>query len=116
MIDLTTPCQVWRDERGNAGALLASVAGVLLLGVEEGVILGVVLSLATLIWRPSRPWAVYRRHRPEPGIACPGAAGFSLPWPVAWEAAHAASIGAFTLSRDLPCDHPCSGEPDRRYC
>ena len=55
MIDLTTPCQVWRDERGNAGALLASVAGVLLLGVEEGVILGVVLSLATLIWRTSRP-------------------------------------------------------------
>ncbi len=37
MIDLTTPCQVWRDERGNAGALLASIIGVLLLAVEEGV-------------------------------------------------------------------------------
>ena len=54
MIDLPTLCEVWRDERGNAGALLASIAGVLLLGVEEGVILGVVLSLATLIWRPGR--------------------------------------------------------------
>ena len=55
MIDLTTLRDAWRYDRGDAGALLATVAGVLLLGVEEGVILGVVLSLATLIWRTSRP-------------------------------------------------------------
>ncbi|HMW54767.1 MAG TPA: SulP family inorganic anion transporter [Accumulibacter sp.] len=55
MIDLTTLRDSWRYDRGDAGALLATVAGVLLLGVEEGVILGVVLSLATLIWRTSRP-------------------------------------------------------------
>lgn len=46
MIDLT-PCEVGRHERGDAG--------VMLLGIDEGVILGVVLSLVTLIWRPSRP-------------------------------------------------------------
>ncbi|MBL8424064.1 MAG: STAS domain-containing protein [Candidatus Accumulibacter phosphatis] len=55
MIDLTTLRDAWRYDRGDAGALLATVAGVLLLGVEEGVVLGVVLSLATLIWRTSRP-------------------------------------------------------------
>jgi len=55
MVDLTTLRDAWRYDRGDAGALLATVAGVLLLGVEEGVILGVVLSLATLIWRTSRP-------------------------------------------------------------
>ena len=53
MFDLT-PCEVGRHERGDAGALFASVAGVML-GIDEGVILGAVLSLLTLIWRPSRP-------------------------------------------------------------
>ena len=56
MIDLPILCDAWRDERGDAGALLASVVGVLLLGVEEGEIVGVVLSLATRIWRPGRPY------------------------------------------------------------
>ena len=51
MIDLTTLQDAWRYDRSDAGALLATLAGVLLLGVEEGVILGVVLSLATLLWR-----------------------------------------------------------------
>jgi SulP family sulfate permease len=55
MIDLTTLQDAWRYDRSDAGALLATLAGVLLLGVEEGVILGVVLSLATLLWRSSRP-------------------------------------------------------------
>ena len=55
MIDLTTLQDAWRHDRSDAGALLATIAGVLLLGVEEGVILGVMLSLATLLWRSSRP-------------------------------------------------------------
>ncbi|SBT06101.1 Sulfate transporter [Candidatus Accumulibacter aalborgensis] len=55
MIDFTTLRDAWRYDRSDAGALLATIAGVLLLGVEEGVVLGVVLSLATLIWRTSRP-------------------------------------------------------------
>jgi SulP family sulfate permease len=33
----------------------ARLAGVLLFGVEHGILLGVVLSLATLVWRSSRP-------------------------------------------------------------
>jgi SulP family sulfate permease len=55
MIDLATLRVAWRHDRSDAAALLATAAGVLLLGVEEGVILGVVLSLATVIWRASRP-------------------------------------------------------------
>ena len=55
MIDSTTLKDAWRYDRSDAGALLATTAGVLLLGIEQGVILGVVLSLATVIWRASRP-------------------------------------------------------------
>ncbi|WP_291993165.1 SulP family inorganic anion transporter [Candidatus Accumulibacter sp. ACC003] len=55
MIDFSTLKDSWRYDRGDAAALLATTAGVLLVGVEQGVILGVVLSLATVIWRASRP-------------------------------------------------------------
>jgi SulP family sulfate permease len=55
MIDVATLRDAWRHDRSDAAALLATTAGVLVLGVEQGVILGVVLSLATVIWRASRP-------------------------------------------------------------
>lgn len=55
MLDLTTPREAWRYDRADAVAWLATFSGVLLLGVEEGVMLGVVLSLGTVIWRASRP-------------------------------------------------------------
>lgn len=55
MIDLATLRDAWKHDRSDAAALLTTTAGVLLLGVEEGVVLGVVLSLATVIWRASRP-------------------------------------------------------------
>ena len=55
MIDLAAIKQAWRYDRSDAAALLATLGGVLLLGVEEGVVLGVVLSLATLLGRSSRP-------------------------------------------------------------
>jgi SulP family sulfate permease len=55
MIDIATLRDAWRHDRSDAAALLATTAGVVVLGVEQGVILGVVLSLATVIWRASRP-------------------------------------------------------------
>jgi SulP family sulfate permease len=55
MIDFATLRDAWRHDRSDAAALLATTAGVLVFGVEQGVILGVVLSLATVIWRASRP-------------------------------------------------------------
>lgn len=45
----------WRYDRSDALAWGATCAGVLVLGVEAGVIVGVALSMGTLIWRASRP-------------------------------------------------------------
>jgi SulP family sulfate permease len=55
MLDLATLRIAWRFDRGDALALVATAAGVLALGVEAGVVIGVVLSMGTLIWRASRP-------------------------------------------------------------
>lgn len=55
MIDVTTLSESWRHDRSDAATLIATTAGVLLLGVEEGVLIGVVLSFASLIWRSSHP-------------------------------------------------------------
>ncbi|MES2741547.1 MAG: SulP family inorganic anion transporter [Pseudomonadota bacterium] len=55
MLDAATLRQAWRYDRGDALALLASAAGVLALGVQAGVVIGVLLSIGTLLWRASRP-------------------------------------------------------------
>lgn len=55
MVDVGTLLDSWRHDRSDALAWLATLAGVLLIGVEEGVVLGVLLSLASLVWRSSRP-------------------------------------------------------------
>ena len=55
MLELATLRTAWRYDRGDAVALLATAGGVLVLGVEAGVIIGVMLSMGTLIWRASRP-------------------------------------------------------------
>ncbi|MBF7729981.1 SulP family inorganic anion transporter [Pseudomonas sp. N040] len=55
MLDFDTPRLALRHDRGDALAWLATLAGVLLLGVEEGVVLGLILSLGTVIARASRP-------------------------------------------------------------
>lgn len=55
MLELDTLRTAWRYDRGDALALLATAGGVIALGVDVGVILGVLLSLGTLIWRASRP-------------------------------------------------------------
>lgn len=55
MLDLSTLTTSWRYDRADAAALLATGAGVLALGVEAGVVVGVALSMGALIWRASRP-------------------------------------------------------------
>jgi SulP family sulfate permease len=55
MLELDTLRAAWRFDRGDALALVATAAGVLALGVEAGVMIGVALSMGTLIWRASRP-------------------------------------------------------------
>ncbi|WP_026355059.1 SulP family inorganic anion transporter [Massilia niastensis] len=55
MLDLSTLRTAWRYDRADAAALVATAAGVLALGVEAGVVIGVALSIGALIWRASRP-------------------------------------------------------------
>jgi SulP family sulfate permease len=55
LLDWSTLRTAWHYDRADALALLATAGGVLLLGVEAGVVLGLLLSLGTMIWRESRP-------------------------------------------------------------
>ncbi len=55
MLDLSLLRTAWHYDRADAAALVATAAGVLGLGVEAGVVVGVALSMGSLIWRASRP-------------------------------------------------------------
>ncbi len=55
LIDVDTLKEAWHYDKADATSLLLTFAGVLMLGVEEGIMLGVVLSLAVLVWRSSHP-------------------------------------------------------------
>ena len=55
LVDFKTVITTWRYDKADAVAMLLTFAGVLLLGVEEGILLGVALSLAVLVWRSSHP-------------------------------------------------------------
>ncbi|MYM84761.1 sulfate permease [Duganella sp. FT50W] len=55
MLELDILRTAWDYDRGDALAWAATCLGVLVLGVEAGVVIGVALSMGTLIWRASRP-------------------------------------------------------------
>jgi SulP family sulfate permease len=55
LIDVQTLRQAWRYDTADAWSWVATFAGVLVAGVEIGIGMGVVLSLAVLVWRSSRP-------------------------------------------------------------
>jgi SulP family sulfate permease len=55
MLELDTLRTALTYDRSDALALLGTAAGVLFAGVEAGVVIGVLLSMGTLIWRASRP-------------------------------------------------------------
>lgn len=55
LVDFKTLQEAWSYDKADAISLLLTFAGVVLLGVEEGIMIGVVLSLAVLVWRSSRP-------------------------------------------------------------
>lgn len=55
MLDWSILRTAWRYDRADALALLATAGGVLVLGVEAAVLVGVALSMGALIWRASRP-------------------------------------------------------------
>ncbi|MBP6406033.1 MAG: sulfate permease [Proteobacteria bacterium] len=55
LIDLDTLRHAWHYDRADALALLATAAGVVVFGVEAGILLGVTLSLGTIVWRNTHP-------------------------------------------------------------
>ena len=55
LVDIKTFRHTWHYDRAEGVALLGTAAGVLVAGVEIGIGIGIALSLATLVWRASRP-------------------------------------------------------------
>jgi SulP family sulfate permease len=55
LVDLDTVRHAWRYDRADALAWTATAAGVLALGVEAGIAIGIALSVGTFLWRASRP-------------------------------------------------------------
>ncbi|MDM8348715.1 sulfate permease [Pseudomonas sp. sp1636] len=55
LVDLKALGRTWRYSRQDGAAQAATLGGVLLLGVETGILLGVGLSLLLFLWRTSRP-------------------------------------------------------------
>lgn len=55
LIDVQTLREAWRYDKADAWSLLATAGGVMVWGVEVGILLGVGLSLGTLVWRSSHP-------------------------------------------------------------
>ncbi len=55
LIDLDTVKQAWRFDRADAWAYLVTALGVMLLGLQMGLLAGLLLSFATLLWRSSQP-------------------------------------------------------------
>ncbi len=55
LIDVQTLREAWRYDKADALSLLATAGGVIVFGVEAGILMGVALSLGTLVWRSSHP-------------------------------------------------------------
>ncbi|MBT8766080.1 SulP family inorganic anion transporter [Metapseudomonas boanensis] len=55
LVDFKSLRHTWRYSRQDGAAQAATMAGVLLIGVEAGILLGVGISLLLFLWRTSRP-------------------------------------------------------------
>lgn len=55
LVDFSVLKHAWRFDKADAVAFLVTMLGVLVLGVEEGIVLGVVLSLAAMVYKTSHP-------------------------------------------------------------
>lgn len=58
LVDLDDMKRTWHFDRADAAVQAATAMGVLTFGIAEGIALGVMISLATLIWRSSTPHVV----------------------------------------------------------
>ncbi len=65
LIDTHTLKEAWLYDKADAVALLLTFAGVIIFGVEEGIVIGVAMSLAVLVWRSSHPHMALVGRVPE---------------------------------------------------
>ncbi|SDU32784.1 SulP family inorganic anion transporter [Halopseudomonas salegens] len=65
LIDLSSLRRAWRYDRAEGLTLLLTALGVIFMGVEAGIILGIALSLAAQLWRGSRPHVAVLGRVPE---------------------------------------------------
>ena len=65
LVDLKSLRHNWRYDRAEGMAQLGTLLGVLVAGVEFGIAIGIALSLATLVWRASRPHMAVIGRIPE---------------------------------------------------
>lgn len=55
VIDVKAFMRAWRYDRADALALAATAIGVIVLGIEAGIAIGIGVSLVSLVWRSSNP-------------------------------------------------------------
>lgn len=55
LIDLSVLRHAWKVSRADAWAYLGTALGVMGLGIEPGILLGVAISVMTIVWQASRP-------------------------------------------------------------
>ncbi len=55
LVDFAALKEAWHYDRADALSLIATAVGVISMGVEVGILMGVALSLGVLVWRSSRP-------------------------------------------------------------
>ncbi|WP_366655945.1 sulfate permease [Fodinicurvata sp. EGI_FJ10296] len=55
LVDFRSIVRTWRYSRADGAALIVTLALVMIEGIEAGILAGVALSLALLIWRTARP-------------------------------------------------------------
>lgn len=55
LIDISTLKSAWQRDRIDAASFMAAFAGVLMFGLNTGLVIGLMVSFASLIWQSSKP-------------------------------------------------------------
>ncbi|PYE37930.1 SulP family inorganic anion transporter [Psychrobacter fozii] len=55
LIDITTLKSAWQRDRLDAASFMAAFVGVLIFGLNTGLVIGLMVSFASLIWQSSKP-------------------------------------------------------------
>lgn len=67
LIDIKEPIKLWQRDRNDFWMLVTTFVGTLVLGIEEGILIGVILSILVIIYRTSKPhYAILGRVKGTP--------------------------------------------------